>query len=207
MIHRSRLALPLSCVLLTSALPQRGLSQTVSGLADREISRRYAKIEDAKTAIARGDNLFREAKYEEALSSYQGAVQTIPVAPYTAEWTQYAELKYADCAVVVAKERAKEGKYEEARLLLTEALAKFPEHKAAKILAAQLDDPDRWPQALTSAHVENVKKVEKTKPSVNTKMYFASIPTTAPRVVAWRMRSVSVAAISIPLMTSSVPAC
>ena len=161
MIHRSRLALPLSCVLLMSALPQRGLSQTVSGLADREISRRYAKIEDAKTAIARGDNLFREAKYEEALSSYQGAVQTIPVAPYTAEWTQYAELKYADCAVVVAKERAKEGKYEEARLLLTEALAKFPEHKAAKILSAQLDDPDRWPQALTSAHVENVKKVEK----------------------------------------------
>ncbi|MFO1440212.1 MAG: Amuc_1098 family type IV pilus outer membrane protein [Verrucomicrobiaceae bacterium] len=142
-------------------LPQIGLSQSVSGLANREIMRRYARIEDAKAAIARGDNSFREANYEDALSSYQAAVQTIPSAPYTAEWLQYAELKYADCAVVVAKERAKSGKYDEARQLLDGAIVKFPDHKAAKVLLRQLDDPDRWPPALTSSHVDNVKKVEK----------------------------------------------
>lgn len=161
MIRRSRLAFPLSCALLVSAFPQISLSQSVSGLANREIMRRYARIEDAKAAIARGDNSFREAKYEDALSSYQAAVQTIPNAPYTAEWLQYAELKYADCAVVVAKERATSGKYDEARQLLDEAIAKFPDHKSAKVLLRQLDDPDRWPPALTSTHVENVKKVEK----------------------------------------------
>lgn len=161
MIRRSRLALPLSCALLVSVSPQILVSQTVSGLANREIMRRYARIEDAKMAIARGDNSFREANYEDALSSYQAAVQTIPNAPYTAEWLQYAELKYADCAVVVAKERAKVGKYDEARQLLDGAVAKFPDHKPAKALLRQLDDPDRWPPALTSSHVDNVKKVEK----------------------------------------------
>jgi len=152
----------ISCALVIALTPQVVLAQSsVSGLADREIMRRYARIEDAKSAIARGDNLFRESDYEGALSSYQAAVQTIPNAPYTAEWLQFAELKYTDCAVVVAKERAKDGKYEEARQLLNEAISKYPDHKSAKTLLKQLDDPDRWPPALTAQHVDNVKKVEK----------------------------------------------
>lgn len=151
----------LSCALLLTLAPQALLSQSVSGLAEREIMRRYARIEDAKSAIDRGDNLFRESDYEGALSSYQAAVQSIPDAPYTTEWLQYADLKYTDCAVVVAKERAKEGKYDEARILLKEAVTKYPEHKGAKTLLKQLDDPDRWPPALTALHVDNVKKVEK----------------------------------------------
>ena len=71
----------LSCALLLTLAPQALLSQSVSGLAEREIMRRYARIEDAKSAIARGDNLFRESDYEGALSSYQAAVQSIPDAP------------------------------------------------------------------------------------------------------------------------------
>jgi general secretion pathway protein D len=137
------------------------LAQSVSGLADREIMRRYARIEDAKTAIARGDNLFREGNYEDSLASYKSAVSNIPNAPYTAEWLDFAKLKYADCAVVVAKERAKNGRYDESRLLLNEAIADFPEHKNARTLLKQLDDPDRWPPALTAQHVENVEKVQK----------------------------------------------
>jgi general secretion pathway protein D len=161
MFRQTRMVSRLSCALLLALAPQALLSQSVSGLAEREIMRRYARIEDAKSAIARGDNLFRESDYEGALSSYQAAVQSIPDAPYTTEWLQYADLKYTDCAVVVAKERAKEGKYDEARVLLKEAVTKYPDHKGAKTLLKQLDDPDRWPPALTALHVDNVKKVEK----------------------------------------------
>lgn len=161
MFRQTRMVSRLSCALLLTLAPQALLSQSVSGLAEREIMRRYARIEDAKSAIDRGDNLFRESDYEGALSSYQAAVQSIPDAPYTTEWLQYADLKYTDCAVVVAKERAKEGKYDEARILLKEAVTKYPEHKGAKTLLKQLDDPDRWPPALTALHVDNVKKVEK----------------------------------------------
>ncbi len=152
----------LSLVTLSALAPQFVFSQSsVSGLANREISRRYARIEDAKSSIARGDNLFRAGDYEGALGSYKASVSTIPNAPFTAEWLEYAELKYADCAVVVAKERAKNGNYVEARLLLGEAISSFPDHKNAKVLLKQLDDPDRWPPALTPQHVENVGKVEK----------------------------------------------
>lgn len=162
MSRNQRMVSRISCALVIALTPQVVLAQSsVSGLADREIMRRYARIEDAKSAIARGDDLFRQSDYEGALSSYQAAVQTIPNAPYTAEWLQFAELKYTDCAVVVAKERAKDGKYEEARQLLNEAISKYPDHKSAKTLLKQLDDPDRWPPALTAQHVDNVKKVEK----------------------------------------------
>ena len=160
MTRTIRLVSRISLASLVALAPQLATAQ-VSGLANREIMRRYARIEDAKASIARGDNLFLEGDYEGSLSSYQAAVSSIPNAPYTQEWLDYANLKYADCAVVVAKERAKNGNYPDARKLLNEAIVLFPDHKGAKTLLKQLDDPDRWPPALTPQHVENVGKVEK----------------------------------------------
>jgi general secretion pathway protein D len=160
MTRTIRLVSRISLASLVALAPQLATAQ-VSGLANREIMRRYARIEDAKASIARGDNLFLEGDYEGSLSSYQAAVSSIPNAPYTQEWLDYANLKYADCAVVVAKERAKNGNYPDARKLLNEAIVLFPDHKGAKTLLKQLDDPDRWPPALTAQHVDNVGKVEK----------------------------------------------
>lgn len=164
MTRKISLVSRISLACLTAFAPQLAMAgdgSSVSGLAGREIMRRYARIEDAKAAIARGDSLFLEGDYEGALASYKAALSAIPDAPYTQEWLDYARLKYADCAVVVAKERAKNGRYEEARQLLNEALGYFPNHKGAKLLLKELDDPDRWPPALTAQHVENVGKVEK----------------------------------------------
>lgn len=160
MTRTIRLVSRISLASLVALAPQLAMAQ-VSGLANREIMRRYARIEDAKASIARGDNLFLEGDYEGSLASYQSAVSSIPNAPYTQEWLDYANLKYADCAVVVAKERAKNGNYPDSRKLLNEAIALFPDHKGAKTLLKQLDDPDRWPPALTAQHVDNVGKVEK----------------------------------------------
>lgn len=160
MTRTIRLVSRISLASLVALAPQLATAQ-VSGLANREIMRRYARIEDAKASIARGDNLFLEGDYEGSLASYQSAVSSIPNAPYTQEWLDYANLKYADCAVVVAKERAKNGNYPDSRKLLNEAIALFPDHKGAKTLLKQLDDPDRWPPALTPQHVDNVGKVEK----------------------------------------------
>lgn len=114
----------------------------VAGLANREIMRRYARLDDAKAAIARGDSLFIEGDYEGSLSSYQAAVSAIPNAPEAAEWLAYASLKYADCAVVVAKERAKQGKVDDARQALNDALVLQPEHKNARKLLDNLSNPN-----------------------------------------------------------------
>ncbi|MHB1079928.1 MAG: Amuc_1098 family type IV pilus outer membrane protein [Prosthecobacter sp.] len=133
---------------------------TVSGMANREIARRYARIEDARTAMDRGDKLFSEGDYDGALNSYKAAIDALPNAPLTRDWLDLAQLKYADCSVTVAQERAKAGNYKESRQLLEGALVLIPGHKGALAFQKQLEDPDRWPPSLTAEHVTNVGKVQ-----------------------------------------------
>ncbi|WP_397383451.1 Amuc_1098 family type IV pilus outer membrane protein [Prosthecobacter sp.] len=133
---------------------------TVTGMANREIARRYARIEDARTAMDRGDKLFSEGDYDGALSSYKSAIDSLPNAPLTRDWLDLAQLKYADCSVTVAQERAKAGNYKESRQLLEGALVLIPGHKGALAFQKQLEDPDRWPLSLTAEHVTNVGKVQ-----------------------------------------------
>ena len=160
MTHPSRLVFNLSLLALTTAAPTV-LAQSPSGMANREIARRYARIEDARTAMDRGDKLFSEGEYDGALKSYNKAIDSLPPnAPLTRDWMDLAQLKYADCSVAVAKERAKVGNYKEARELLEGAIVIIPGHKAAATFLRELDDPDRWPPALTAEHVSNVAKVQ-----------------------------------------------
>lgn len=137
---------------------------SVPGIAEREIARRAARIEDARQAMAKGDELFAEGEYEAALAQYRAAkdiLDQLPNAPFIQDWRDLANLKFADCAVVVAREKAKIGDYAASRKLVEEAQLAVPGHKAAVKFAAHLDDPDRWPPSLTPQHVENVAKVEK----------------------------------------------
>jgi general secretion pathway protein D len=162
MTHHSRLVFNLSLLVLTAASPSiMAQSQsTAAGMASKEIARRYARIEDARTAMDRGDKLFSEGDYDGALNSYKSAIDSLPNAPLTRDWLDLAQLKYADCSVTVANERAKAGNYKEARQLLEGALVLIPGHKGALAFQKQLEDPDRWPPALTAEHVTNVGKVQ-----------------------------------------------
>lgn len=135
----------------------------VPGIAEREIARRLARIQDAQKAMERGDELFAQGDHEGALAQYRAAKEIfdqLPNAPFIQDWRDLANLKFADCAVVVAREKAAKGDYVEAQKLLEQALAAVPGHKKALIFVAQLNDPDRWPPALTAEHVDNVAKVK-----------------------------------------------
>lgn len=160
MTRSSRQVFKLSLIALAAVATQVA-AQSTSATANREIARRYARIEDARVAMDRGDKLFTEGDYEGALASYKAAIDALPNAPVTQDWLALAKLKHADCSVVVARERAKIGKYDEARQLLEGALVAVPAHSGAVVLLRQLADPDRWPPALTAQHVENVDKVHK----------------------------------------------
>lgn len=141
-----------------------GYGGSVPGIAEREISRRMARIEDARKAMEKGDELYAKGDREGALSQYRAAKEifdVLPNAPFIQDWRDLANLKFADCAAQVARDKAAIGDYVSARKLIDEALLAVPGHKAAKLFAAHLDDPDRWPQALTPEHVENVSKVTK----------------------------------------------
>jgi len=121
----------------------------VSGMANREIAHRAATIEEAREAMDRGDALFSKGDYDGALASYRTAVHSLPSAPLTHDWLDLAKLKQADCSVVLARERAKQGKYDEARQLLIEAVNLVPGHKSAMTAMSNLNDPDRYPASLT----------------------------------------------------------
>lgn len=141
-----------------------GLGGGVPGIAEREIARRMARIEDARQAMEKGDELFAQGDHEGALAQYRAAKEIfdqLPNAPFIQDWRDLANLKFADCAVTVAREKAAKGDYVAARNLLDEAVLAVPGHRKALLFAVQLDDPDRWPPALTPEHVDNVGKVGK----------------------------------------------
>ena len=137
-------------------------AQSLTGIANREVARRLARIEDARVAMEKGDELFADGDYEASLGQYQAALSSIPDAPLAKDWKSLAEAKFADCSVTVAREKAKDGRYEEAKDLVEGALVVIPDHAEAKRFEKHLADPDSWPPALTPQHVENVKEVQKT---------------------------------------------
>jgi len=144
-----------------------GGSGGLSGIAEREIARRTARMEDARQAIEKGDKLFSDGDAEGALAQYKAALEAIPNAPATQEWRTLAETKYADACVALAQDRAKTGRYKESRELLHEALETRPGHRGAVKLQERLDDPDRYPPALSPEHVKNVQNVERSLQMAN----------------------------------------
>ena len=104
-------------------------------------------VEEARQAMDRGDKVFATGDYDAALGSYRAAIDSLPNAPETEDWLNLAKLKFADCSVVVAQERAKQGELDQARQVLDAALICLPGHKAATVMRQQLNDPSRWPSA------------------------------------------------------------
>jgi general secretion pathway protein D len=167
-MKRKQLALLISAAIPLSSLPAQtqsgGYNNSVPGIAEREIARRLARIQDAQKAMEKGDELFGSGDRETALSQYRSAKEVfdqLPNAPFIQDWRELANLKFADCSVAVAREKTVAGDYEAARKLLDEATAAVPGHKKAALFAAEMNDSDRWPQALSAEHVENVGKVQK----------------------------------------------
>ena len=171
MMHPSRMKKKQIALMVALAAPMVAMpafagegGASVPGIAEREIARRAARIEDARQAMEKGDELFAKGEYEAALAQYRSAkdiLDQLPNAPFIQDWRDLANLKFADCAIVVAREKAKIGDYAAAQKLIDEAQLAVPGHKGAKVFAKHLSDPDRWPPALTPQHVENVGKVEK----------------------------------------------
>jgi general secretion pathway protein D len=134
---------------------------SLSGIADREINRRLQRAHEAEDAIARGDKYYADGDYEQALNEYKTALDLLPEAPATQAVRDAATARYCDAAVGLARQRAKGGRYDDARSLLKDALARNPDHAAAKTLVKQLDDTDRYNPALTPQHVQNVEDVNR----------------------------------------------
>lgn len=119
-----------------------------------------ARVQEAQASIEKGDKLYAEGSYEDALNEYKNALDLIPDAPLTQSLRDMAAAKYCDASVELARERAENGRYADAKALLKDALSRDPDHKKALVLSKQIDDPERYEPALTPQHVKNVSEVE-----------------------------------------------
>ena len=167
LVRQTNLALLTAALASSVPLATQAGADGQTGIAEREIARRLARLEDARQAIEKGDKYFADGDNEAALNQYKAALEAIPVAPNTREWRDVAETKYADACVALAQDRAKVGRYKEARDLIKEALDTFPGHRGALTLSKRLDDPDRYPVALTPDHVRKVQDVERNLQKAN----------------------------------------
>ncbi len=138
-----------------------GSGGSISGVAEREMNRRMARVQEAQASIEKGDKFYAEGSYEDALNEYKNALDLIPDAPLTQSLRDIAAAKYCDASVELARERAENGRYADAKALLKDALSRDPEHKKALVLSKQIDDPERYEPALKPQHVKNVADVEK----------------------------------------------
>jgi len=171
LVRQTNFALLTAALAFSAPIPSQagagGAGGAQSGIAEREIARRMARMEDARQAIEKGDKFYADGDYEAALNQYKAAIEVIPAAPATQEWRSLAVSKYADACVALAQDRAKTGRYKDARELLKEALDTHPDHRGALTLSKRLEDPDRYPPALTPDHVRKVQEVERSLQKAN----------------------------------------
>lgn len=134
-----------------------------AGLANREVARREAMMQQANSLIAQGQAAEAKSDFVEAMKDYKAAYDLLPEAPMTASLKATARDGYSRTTVAQARKLAADGQYAESKQLLATVLADDfnPDYAPAKVLLKQLDDPVRYEQAMSPQHKQNVERVNR----------------------------------------------
>ena len=146
------------------ALVSPSAAQDSSTLAQAELQRRAAAVDEARVLLEQGDEAYQAGRFEEALQAYRGAVELIPAnAPILAEQRAAAVERLAQASVERAKELRRLGDVEEAGKVLDAVLADnvAPGHPAATMEQEQLLDPLRTNPAVEVEHARDVDEVRR----------------------------------------------
>ncbi len=134
-----------------------------SSIVEQEIIKRQNRIAQALVAEAEGDRLRAEQDNEGAIAKYREALDLLPLGSLSAVDRQRVIDKYAKVCVVHARELGNRGAFAKARNLLNSVLSDNidPYNKDAKKLLKDLEDPDRFNQAMTERHYTNTEEVRR----------------------------------------------
>lgn len=132
-----------------------------SSAVQEELNRRVENARKAHNLIESGDAAYQKAAYDKAAGDYAQAFALLPGGTMSQQLRSSAANRYATATTEHCRTLAKNGRYDEARILLDEVLKPkiAPSHEAALELRRQLDDPIRHNPALTPSHVDDVVKV------------------------------------------------
>lgn len=149
----------LSLLVLIAAFPATAADSVVQ-LAEREALKRQMRIDSTGAELKRASDLVMEGKTEEALNLLESLYQALPEAPLTQEARSVTKAGYLSMGCMRAEELMAAGKRPETDALLEKLLRASPNDKQVLELQKRFADPDRYPPALTAAHIENVRSVQ-----------------------------------------------
>lgn len=132
-----------------------------TGLVQKEMIRRQSTVVTSDTLRDEARAAYADGKYQEAVAKYKESLTVLPDAPMVADRRKFLEDSLGDAAVALSDEYRKVGKYEEARQLAAETLAKDANNADAKRVLDYLDDPIRTNPALTYENAQNVDEVRR----------------------------------------------
>ncbi|MCB1203639.1 MAG: type II and III secretion system protein [Verrucomicrobiae bacterium] len=103
-----------------------------------------------------------DGDYQGAIDQYRAALDLLPDAPMTEPRRRAYIKQFSRASVLLATQRAEEGRYPEAIALVEEVLQPSvdPDNIDAKRLLERLNDPDYYSPALTPSHLERVRRVK-----------------------------------------------
>lgn len=156
------LTLPPSSSICAEAPPSAAATGTIR-LAEKEVQRRTALVAEQEMRLREADALFAKHKAQEALAIYSDVFDTLPNVPLAKPARDHALDGYVRAGTDRATELMNAGNYSDAAKIL-DALDSPAVAKGNKIVAktrARMQDPDRYPPALTPHHVEKVSQVQK----------------------------------------------
>ncbi len=134
----------------------------VPGIATNYVIRLQENVKKADEAALRGSQLMADGDYQGAIDQYRAALDLLPDAPMTEPRRRAYISQFARASVLLATQRAEEGRYPEAIALVEDVLQPSvdPDNIDAKKLLQRLHDPDYYSPALTPAHLERVRRVK-----------------------------------------------
>ena len=159
----SRYSLPLALPLLFAGVAPGEEPSGRSALANKEIARRLASVQEGQMLLLKGDEAYEAGKYEDATAAYAGARDAFPNAPATAELRKAATGRYAQASVELARGRSRKGDVEGAKAAVDKVLgdAVAPDNFGARSYRMDLDDPIRTNPALDKDHAVDVDGVRR----------------------------------------------
>ena len=134
-----------------------------SSIVGQEVIKRQMRIANALTAEADGDRLMAEQDYEGAIAKYREALDLLPLGNVSSADRQRVINKYAKACVIHARELGNRGAFTKARSLLNGVLSENvdPANVAARTLLKDLEDPDKFNQAMSEKHYTNTEEVRR----------------------------------------------
>ena len=160
LIRRRAICLVTACLIGPMAFNERAAAQE---LAEQELSRRSAAIQEAQELLRKGDEAYQTGHYADAVEAFAGAREMIPEAPVSAGLRAAATERYAQASVEQARLLSRKGDVAAAKDAVDKVLSGSvaPNDPGALAMRAQLDDPIRTNPALTAEHAKDIDQVRR----------------------------------------------